>query len=185
MYSKPINLLPSSEVKHVHKEYLVRLWTVVIIALSILVLIQIALLFPSYRILKVKHNQLNTTYQYLSQITAQNIASIKIRINTLNKQATFFSTLSEAPSATAAIKQVLSVDRAGIVLKGITYTAPKKGKQAQIIIGGIASDRRTLQIYQELLQSTPYISSAHLPVSVYAKDTNIKFSMTLIGSFLP
>ncbi|HEC94043.1 MAG TPA: hypothetical protein ENI56_01560 [Candidatus Kaiserbacteria bacterium] len=185
MYNKLINLLPLYAVKRVHKEYLVRLSTVVVVAFSVLVLVQMALLFPSYTMLQARYHQLKTTSEYLAQITAQNIQSIKTRINALNAQATFLGTLSTTPSATVAIKQVLNIARNGVILKEITYTAPQKGKQAQIIISGIANDRRTLQAYQESLQLAPYISSADLPVSVYAKDTNIKFTITLTGSFLP
>ncbi len=185
MYSKPINLLPLSDVKRAHREYLVRLGTVVTAALSILVFVQMALLFPSYAMLQARHRQLKTASEYLAQITAQNIQSIKTRIDALNGQATFFGTLSGAPSATVAIGQVLSIARNGVLLKEITYTAPQKGKQAQIIISGIANDRRTLQLYQESLQRASYISSADLPVSVYAKNTDIKFTITLAGSFMP
>lgn len=185
MYNKPINLLPLAQVKRVHKEYIVRLSTVVAVTFSILVFVQMALLFPSYAMLQARYSQLKITSEYLAQITAQNIQSIKTRINALNARATFFGTLSGAPSATVAIKQVLNITRNGVVLKEITYTASKDGKQAQIIISGIADDRRTLQTYQESLQAASYISSANLPVSVYAKNANIKFTITLAGSFLP
>lgn len=166
-------------------DYFVRLGTVIIIALSILVLIQIALLFPSYAMLQAKHQQLQKTSQYLAQITTRNVESIKIRINALNKRVHFFETLATTPSATMAIKQLLAISHNGITLGEITYTAPNKKQQAQIIISGIANDRRTLQLYQESLQGASYISSAKLPVGVYAKNTNIKFTITLNGSFLP
>ncbi len=185
MYRKPINLLPLFEVKRVRKNYLVRLGTVAAVALSILVLVQTALLFPSYNMLQTRHKQLQKTSEYLAQITTRNIKSIKTRINALNKMAHFFGTLASVPSATVAIKQMLTVSRKGIILKEITYTAPKQKQQAQIIISGVADDRRTLQLYQESLQVAPYISSADLPVGVYAKDANIKFTITLTGSFSP
>ena len=183
MYNKPINLLPLSEVKRVRKNYLIRLVSVVIIALSVLVLTQMVLLFPSYNMLQTRYQQLQRTSEYLSQITAHNVKSIKTRISALNKKAHFFGTLATAPSATTAIKQMLTIPRNGIIIKEITYTAPKQKQQTQIIISGVATNRRALQLYQESLQLAPYISSANLPVGVYAKNTNIKFTITLAGSF--
>jgi hypothetical protein len=46
-------------------------------------------------------------------------------------------------------------------------------------VSGIAVTRGALRAYQLALQSAPFAVAANLPVSAYAKDTDIAFTITV------
>ncbi len=177
---KPLtNLLPVARQRALVHEYYYRL-IVVIVGLSI-VLIGVAaiLLLPIYVYLvgnvQEKSNQLGHIKATLS--SADEIA-LSARLTALSNDAAALIALSKRPSISAAVRSVLVVPRPGISLSSFTYTPG--AKSSTLLINGAAATRDSLRGYQLALQSMPSAISATLPVSVYAKDSDIGFTITIV-----
>ena len=77
------------------------------------------------------------------------------------------------------MNNVLVIPRPGIVLSGFDYE-PSVGKSAgTLAVSGTATTRDALRNYQLALEGASFARSADLPVSAYAKDTDITFTITV------
>jgi len=182
------NLLPRERRDALARDYLVRLGVVTVAFVAALVFISIILLVPTYVFLR-ESSQAKT--ERLANIEAtlssSNEATLSSRLSTLSKNAATLSALAEAPSASALLRSVLSITRPGITLSGFVYT-PTTLKVSStstnvvpgtLAITGIARTRDALRNYQLALQGLSVARSADLPVSAYAKDSNITFTITV------
>ncbi len=52
-------------------------------------------------------------------------------------------------------------------------------------VSGMAATRDALRQYATALGGLPYVSKADLPISAYAKDSDITFTITLTGTLTP
>lgn len=114
-----------------------------------------------------------------SKLSSADEVALSARLTALSNDATALVALSKERSVSEAMRSILNIPRAGITLSGFTYK-PAQGKAPGIILlSGTSATRDALRNYQILLQSLPLAHTVTLPVSVYAKDTNISFTMTL------
>ena len=65
------------------------------------------------------------------------------------------------------------------MLSGFSYTPSSSSGSGTIALSGISATRDALRGYQLALQGAPFARSAALPVSAYAKDANIDFTITI------
>jgi Tfp pilus assembly protein PilN len=180
MSKRTINLLPLSRQKALEQEYWVHFVTVVLVALTWLVVTAGVLLIPSYVLLgtstTVKQSDLQNIEHLLSSSDETELLG---RLKKITDEAKSLRALKNVPSATHAVMTVLSVPHTGIALTGFVYV-PGVGKTPRsVVVSGVASSRATLQAYQTALQSTQGISSAELPVSAYAKERAIPFTISV------
>jgi Tfp pilus assembly protein PilN len=87
------------------------------------------------------------------------------------------------PTASAVLQTILAVSHSGIALEGFTYTPPDATGKGSLEINGTADTREDLRNYDESLSALPYITNADLPISDYAAESNIVFTITLTGTF--
>ena len=97
----------------------------------------------------------------------------------LTKEASTLAALANTPSASGIIHAALVVPRPGITLSSLTYTPTANKVPGTLAVSGVASTRDALRNYQLALQEAPFAISATLPVSAYAQDTNIAFTITV------
>jgi hypothetical protein len=101
------------------------------------------------------------------------------QLKVLTDEAGALRSLKTVPSAVGAVTDVLSVPRAGVVLNSAVYS-PAMGKMPRsVIVSGRATSRNSLQQYQTALRKLKGVSGVDLPVSAYAKDTEIPFAITV------
>ena len=181
MYNELTNLLPSERQKALSRDYFFRLGVVSVVLMSILVLAAAVLLVPTYvflvKSISAKETRLATIESVLSSADE---ATLSTRLTALTNDATILMALADAPSASVVVRSVLAVSRLGVTLSSFTYT-PAAGKTpGTLLVSGIAATRDSLRSYQLALQSAPFTLSAALPVSAYAKDSGITFTVTVI-----
>ncbi len=183
--TRHINLLPAPRARAARRTYFVRVGIVSIWALALLLVIHVLLDIPTYFYLQTQESLRQETLSTLSQkIAHESPVLATSAIIALNQKAQYLATLADKPHASRAVRLLLSVPRRGISLTGITYTAPtKEHARATVLLTGFAQTRDSLRAYQLALQNAPFVETASLPVGVYAKDTNIGFTMNLTGSF--
>lgn len=180
MNSELTNLLPEDRQKTLRHRYFLRLGVVAITFLILLICASAVLLLPTYVFLSSSANAKEIRLTSLESTTASSKDStLSAELSALSGDSKLLGALSETPSVSAIIRLVLSIPRPGIVLSGFSY-APAEDKKANILtISGISATRDALRNYQLALQGAPFATSADLPVSVYAKDTEIDFTITV------
>lgn len=180
MHNTLTNLLPQERQRLLTREYLFRLGVVVATLCIILVLAAGLLLVPTYVFLtgnasaKEKH-----LLDIKSTLASADEVVLSARLAALSSDATTLLALASKQSPSSMLRAVLGVSRPGIALTGFIFTPAKDGTPTTLALSGIAATRDALRGYQLALQGAPFARSAELPVSAYAKDANIVFTITL------
>jgi hypothetical protein len=185
--SELTNLLPRASVRGLRREYFVRLTTIALGLATIALVVHGVLLIPAYL---YTHAEVVREQQELSAMTAsastQEERDINARIAAVKADISYLSRLSTQPTASAAVRAILDVPHPNVKLTGFTFALPSTGTgSAQMTVSGTAANRDALRAYVASLGQQPYITKADLPISAYAKETNIEFTVTLTGTFQP
>ena len=180
MRNELTNLLSPERQRALARNYFLRLGVVFVVFLTLLTLVSAVLLVPTYVYLaesvSAKETRLATIESAFSSASEKDLST---RLAALSSDVAILTALSDAPSVSKIISSVLAISRPGITLSSFTY-APAGGKTTgTLIISGTAMTRDALRNYQLALQGAPFAVSATLPVSAYAEDTDIAFTITV------
>lgn len=173
------NLLPPSRQRALVSEYHFRLGVTLGVLFSILVLVATILLMPTYVFLSSSASTKTIHLVDIKSTHAPDEILLSNRLNALSQDAATILSLSNGPSVSKIISSVLTVSRPGITLSGFGYVLGSGKNKSTLTVSGSAATREALRGYQLALQGTPLALSASLPVSAYAKDTNIDFTITI------
>jgi len=186
MHNGRTNLLPSEREQLLAREYRLRLSVVGLSFVTLLTLAAAFLLIPSYVLLSGSGSAKNAHLANIrSALASSDQATLSARLTALSNDAAALLALSNKPSVTKIMSSTLAISRPGITLSNFVYAAAagksdtSDASRATLTISGIAATRDVLRGYQLALQSAPSIRAAALPVSAYAKDANIDFTITL------
>ncbi len=178
MHNERTNLLPPERQRALSRDYLMRLGVITAILLTVLVFAAILLSIPTYMFLA---KSMDTKEKHLAHIesafSSAEEKALSARLAALSGDAALLIALGKTPSASATIRNALAVAHTGVTLSGFTYTPAAPKVPATLKISGNAATRDVLRGYQIALSSAPFAASADLPVSTYAKDTNISFTI--------
>lgn len=179
MLEIPTNLLPPERRRAFDRGYWIRLTVVAIVLITILTLFAAVLLAPTYVYLRSNGDAKKAQLVNLeSKLSSSDESVLLTRLNTLSLNATTLIALSKRSSVSDIMRSVLAVSRPGITLFGFSYT-PVQGKiAATFTISGLSATREALRAYQLALEEIPTVRSASLPVSAYASDVDIAFTIT-------
>jgi len=180
MHEELTNLLPLVRERQLLRQYFLRTGVVGVALVTALTLSAGILLIPTYVLLN--HNEEAKRIQRAnieSRLSPTDDATLSARLATLSENTAALVALSKAPSPSSLLRDVLHVSRPGIILSGFAYTPPSGGKAAALLVSGSAATREALRAYQLALEESPFVRSAALPVSAYAQDTDIAFTITL------
>ncbi|MFM2331115.1 MAG: hypothetical protein RLZZ26_622 [Candidatus Parcubacteria bacterium] len=175
------NLLPPERRRGLTRDFTLRIAVVLVVLVTSLTLVAGAMLLPTYIFLQAsaqsKKDHLANVEHALS---ASDGASLAARLATLSTNAAKLTALGSAPSVGVVLQKVLAIAHPGIVLTNFSYT-PSAGPSllSTVVVSGSSTTRETLHSYQLALESAPFVRTAVLPVSAYANDTNITFTITL------
>ncbi len=158
-----------------------RLGVVGIILVTTLIIIAAVLLFPTYMLLTGSMSAKQARLASLeTALTSSNGKELTARLTALTNNTATLVTLARTPSVSAIIRSALDIARPGVSLTGFVYApATDKTSKGQLTISGTAVTRDALRNYQLALQSAPITQSAALPVSAYAKDSDIAFTIVI------
>lgn len=180
MHNERINLLPEDRQRALRRDYFLRLGVVIIALLIALVLAAAILLVPTYVFLaesaRAKESRLASIDSVLSSYGG---AALSAQLAALSDDASTLEALADAPSVSAVIRNTLAIPRPGITISGFVYSPGAGQNSDTIAISGTAATRDALRNYQLALQSAPFARSADLPISAYAEDTDIAFTITV------
>lgn len=179
------NFLPPDKRQAFKRGYFLRLGILALFLIAFLVLAHGVLLIPSYLYAKDLKAQAQT------QLSARSLAAleegeegISARLERLETQAETLATFFRSPTATERFNQVLDVPSAGITLTTLSIDMTGEGEGRMRIVGR-ASSREVLREYYLALSSLSFIAQADLPLSAYAKETDIDFAIDVTIKALP
>lgn len=179
-----MNLLPDNRIRSLRQVYFLRLATVAVLVLSGVAIVHGVLLLPSYLFVRAQVVERETRLSALTTTLAGAAEQeVSARVAAIASDSAYLAKRAGAPKASTATQAVLAVPREGVRLRGLSF-APSEGG-AQMLISGVASSREALRRYEQALAGEPYIASVELPISAYAKESNIDFTITLAGPFMP
>jgi hypothetical protein len=181
MQNEHTNLLPEDRQRSLRHGYFIRLVVVAIIFLIALTCAAAVLLIPTYVFLTESAGAKETHLANIeSTISSPDESVLSARLAALSDDSNILGMLASSSSVSATIRSVLAVSRPGITLSGFSYAPSVDSKNSNgMTVSGIAKTRDALRNYQLALQSAPFATAADLPVSVYAKDTDIAFTITI------
>lgn len=160
--------------------YFLRLGTVSALFATALVIAAAALLAPTYvflaRSIAAREARLASMK---AAFASSDDAALSARLSAIKDDADALSALEHSPSVSATVRSALAVSRAGVALSGFEYAPPAAKRPGSLTISGTAATRDALRGYQLALENAPFASSVSLPVSTYAKDKDIPFTITV------
>lgn len=180
MRNERTNLVPIERRRAFFRVYLLRLGVVISVLATALTAAAGVLLIPSYvYLVSVERTKTDRLANIETTLASGDEAQLSERLAALSSDADILFTLRDTPSASATLRSLLGVSRPGIVLAGVSYVPDDGGKRGTLAVTGTAETRSALRAYQLALQSAPFAHGAELPVSAYAKDSNIPFTVTV------
>jgi Tfp pilus assembly protein PilN len=181
-----IDLLPQDRAQSVRRNYFLRLASLGALALAALAVLHGVLLIPAYAYVSQDIRAKETRLSALSSsdLTPSETAA-SAQLGSLTTDATYLGRLSALPTMSGATSLVLSVPHPGIALNSFSLTPSSDGSSLVMTVAGVASTREALHDYVDALEAEPWVKTADLPISAYAADTNVSFTITLAGSFIP
>jgi hypothetical protein len=180
MNNELTNLLPFRRQRALSRDYFLRLGVVGAVLLGVLIFASAVLLLPMYVFLadaaRAKEVRLAGIESALSSADEK---ALSARLAALTNDAAVLTALADAPSVSNIIRAVIAVSRPGIALSSFAYTPAANKIPGTLALSGTAATRDALRRYQLALQGAPFALSATLPVSAYAKDIDIAFTITM------
>jgi len=180
MRNELTNLLPNERLRAIRLDYFIRLGVIAALIVTMLTSAAAILLLPTYIFLTASASSEKTRLANIeSSLSSSNDVALSAQLTALSNSAKILSVLGSVRTVSEITRDVLVIPRPGITLSGLAYSPATSKSQNIFTISGISATRDALRSYQLALQSAPFVSSANLPVSVYAKDTNIAFTITI------
>ena len=180
-----INFLPEEKIRAFRRMYQARILSTAAVALAFLVVAHVALLTPTYLYIENEYTSRNAQLKALASERAQEgQETLAVRVEALAKNTERLDAFLEKPRASTFAQALLAVPQTGISLHALSIDVPA-GNKITIRVSGTASSREELRTYHLALSALSFVSSADLPLSVYAKENDIPFSISLTGTLSP
>lgn len=180
MHNELTNLLPSDRQHALRRDYFIRLSTIAALLVTALTIATAILLIPTYVFLTASYSASKTRLANIgSTISSSEDVALSAQLATLSNNTKILSALADEYSISTIMRAVIAIPRPGVVLSSFAYSPVVGKKQRTLEISGEAATRDALRAYQLALQKAPFASSADLPVSAYAKDSDITFTITV------
>ena len=170
-----INLLPPQAKKNLTKEYWLRIFSVWALLVSGLCLILSALLLPTYILIHSQFNLLAVEDQKNNEIEGK-FRMAEASVIEANKLAEVLSQSLTNSDFTSIIEAIHSVRTQDIQLTMINLA---QGDAHTVQVQGEAASRASLIQFKSALESSPLFESALIPLSDFARDTKLPFSVTI------
>jgi hypothetical protein len=180
MHREFTNLLPVERQRSLSRDYFLRLGVVNALLLMVITFIAAVLLLPTYVFLELSSNAKEMRLANIKSTTSSaDEKALAMRLAVLENNIVALTALANIPSASNTIRTILNVSRPGVRLSGFDYTSTTPKSPGKLIILGTSATRDALRNYQIALHGVSVVLTADLPISAYAKDTNIPFTITV------
>ena len=177
------NLLPEERAAELRGLYFIRLGVVAALLLAGVAIVHAVLLLPSYLLANSLEHERSQALAALASSARTDESEPSARAFRLAGDASYLARLGSLPKSSTAVAAIAALPHDGIRLVGFAFMPTDTGASMNLV--GTADTRDALRRYEALVASAPFVESVDLPISAYAKETDIDFTMTLKGPFLP
>lgn len=180
------NLLPRDRVRSLRQLYFLRLAVVAVLLLSIVAIAHAVFLFPTHLFLSGQvRDRTETLASLKASLEGSEEREVSERIASLTNDATYLAALGDMPQAATSIAAIINIGHVGVRLTGFSFDPGNADRPAKMTVSGVADTRESLRSYEQSLLDASFIDTTDLPISAYAKERDIPFTVTLTGSFKP
>lgn len=178
------NLLPPERKRTLARAYLFRLLTLAFFAAGAVCIAHGILLFPAYAyLLEENEIQKERVAELSERREVSGFTDVSERIAAFSARAASLEELRTHPAASDALYAVLKVPRSGVRITSFGFAAPEGGEPGRMQVAGVAATREALRAFDSALASLPFVRSTDLPLSAYARESSIPFSIALTLDF--
>ena len=183
-----INLLPVEKKNKVNAEQKMRVVNAYLYMLGSCFVLALISLLPSYFPAVVKNH---ISHQKLNDLNNLPVSQLdqetNVVVQDVNSKIALIDTSEQNKFLVleSAINEIMSKKLAGIKISSFDYDKDKVGNK-KVIIHGIATNRTELLNFRQALEADKNFSSVDLPISNFAKGSNIDFILNLtFGPIIP
>ncbi len=173
------NVLPENIKREIKSNYRMRL---IVVCLLIIIVVQVsALVFmlPSWVSSYYRQKDVANRAEKMNQnLPAIDMTAIDSEIKSTNFKLKILTSTLEYPEIIPYINLILENKTNSIKLNSLTYTLPNQSS-AKFNLNGVADSRDALLAFVKNIQNTGKFKAVDLPISNFAKDKNIRFSLDL------
>lgn len=177
-----INLLPDIDKKAIEHEYKLRRRAVILTAGIMLSVATIIFMTPSYVLSLYKGKSTNTEVAKAAAIDQAEELKSKAEITTSKALIKVLQPQVQGILPTTVISYLVKNKTAQNTITDFAYTRSADTGTISIIVHGVAKTRQNLSKFLEAMRHEQGITSADVPVSDFAKDTNIAYTMTITST---
>lgn len=176
-----INLISQRQKKIIFQEYLIRLISVLLFILSLLSFLTLAYILPYY--FTVLRNDLVVSEQLQSIIKVENKENqgdnINLIVNQTNDQIRSINSLAlNENTFSLLISKIMANKSNEIKLNHFAFQVTDLDS-AKLIASGVAKNRQSLVEFVDDLKKEDGIVSVDSPISDFAKESNITFTVNI------
>jgi hypothetical protein len=176
-----INLLPHDEKKVIDREYRIRRAIVLLGGLIGCVCAALALLGVSLVLAWFKSNDSLAEIEAIKKDTAKEDAAVTLQLNTAREYVSILQQGTSTPiMLSEAVGYIVAQKSSGIAVSAVSYTLQGENT-VSLSVQGLARNRKALSDFTEGLRKERGVVSLDVPVSNFAKDSNISFSFTMVA----
>jgi type IV pilus assembly protein PilM len=177
---KVINVLPKQDKRNIKKIYWARFISTLLNILSLMIILTIVLLFPSYFYSKTKESTADQKLALFNQENPSNeIQSLDQMIKDINKNMLFLKEATPKYQFSENIlKEILTLKTEGITYTQISYNK-KNADLTTLEIKGKAKDRTALKNFKTTLDNNPDYKKVELPISNFIEKENLDFIISI------
>lgn len=176
-----INVLPPEEKKYLNRKYWIRLVTVFLDMFSLVAVLSIVLLFPSYLFSTTKEDLAENELKFFNlanpEITTLNLDK---KINEINNKLVLLSKKGFNTNVSEDIfGELLKNKPEGITFSQILFNKRTDGTKV-LDVYGVATDRIVLRNFKTTLDENKKYKEVILPISDFLEKTNLNFTISII-----
>lgn len=176
-----INLLPDNEKKAIDREYKLRHLIVILWACLFFIIATGLFMLPSYVLTLYKGKASNSD---IAKAAALNQAEEQKSKKEIDDAKSFMKVLQPVSGLLLPtnIIAIINKDKTpNNTISNISYSRADDGSAITILVKGVSKTRQSLSQFKEALTHETGITSVDIPVSNFAKESNIDFTITLIS----
>ncbi len=177
------NLLPKTEKEIIRREYRTRLAVVCLWFSFAVFAFSSLLLLPALFLSSEKEKTAQEHFETLSKsVGRSNAAELDATLKDAKSRLALFSRASPKMFLHEMLALIVSIKTDRISLTRFAFVAPAEGKR-EVDIVGVGKNRSALTAFIKALERTRLFEKVEVPISNFAKDTDIDFSARASGEF--
>lgn len=177
-----INLIPPSAQSQVKKEYWIRVISVWLLLIGTAFFIVAILNAPVYVLIR---SQLQSFLQEYNQANdeSESFATSEATINKANEINTVLASSQSVTSFSTIIEELEKLTGPAVRITNFSLSR-QEDAIATIVINGSADSRLSLSEFKDAIEESPLFETATLPLSNFAKDRDVPFSIDIVPSVI-